>query len=246
MRAPEDTEIPDSAEGELIHLGQQIATQTARYASAYAGNALNCTSCHLDGGRMAGAIPWVGIWAAFPQYQARSGRVILLSDRINDCFQRSLNGRSLPLDSREMLALQSYMRWLSLGVPVGSRVAGRGLHRLPPPVAKPSPARGQQAYAEHCAACHGDHGEGAQAGQVIAVSVPPLWGPDSFNLGAGMARLNSAAAFIKANMPLGKGGTLDDQTAYDIAAWFTRQPRPDFAAKAGDWPNGGKPVDAPY
>ena len=59
-------------------------------------------------------------------------------------------------------------------------------------------------------------------------------------------RLDTAAAFVKANMPLGQGGSLSDDDAYDVAAFFTRQPRPDFARKHLDWPKGGKPKDARY
>lgn len=61
-----------------------------------------------------------------------------------------------------------------------------------------------------------------------------------------MARLNTAAAFTKANMPLGQGYTLTDQEAFDVALYFTRQPRPDFAEKSLDWPEGDKPEDARY
>ena len=75
---------------------------------------------------------------------------------------------------------------------------------------------------------------------------PALWGPKSFNIGAGMARLKTAAAFIKINMPLGQDNTLTSQQAFDIAAYVLRQPRPDFIGKARDWPKGGKPEDAPY
>ena len=61
-----------------------------------------------------------------------------------------------------------------------------------------------------------------------------------------MARLNTAAAFVKSSMPLGQGGSLSDQEAFDVAAFFTRQPRPDFAGKLEDWPKGGKPDDVRY
>jgi len=61
-----------------------------------------------------------------------------------------------------------------------------------------------------------------------------------------MARLHTAAAFIKWNMPLGQGGSLSDQDAYDIAVYFTLQPHPDFPGKEQDWPQGGKPDDARY
>ena len=74
--------------------------------------------------------------------------------------------------------------------------------------------------------------------------LPPLWGKDSFNDGAGMARTYTAAAFVKHNMPLGQGGTLTDQEALDVAEYFTHQPRPVFSGKAKDWPKGDKPKDA--
>lgn len=70
---------------------------------------------------------------------------------------------------------------------------------------------------------------------------PPVWGKDSFNVGAGMARLYTAAAFVKHNMPLGQGGTLSAQDAVDVAADFTQKPRPDYAAWVKDWPKGGPP-----
>ena len=100
-------------------------------------------------------------------------------------------------------------------------------------------------YAEKCASCHGADGQG-KYGEQGQTFYPPLWGPRSFNIGAGMGRLNTAAAFVKANMPGGQGGTLTDQEAFDVAAYFTQQPRPDFADKDKDWPLGGKPKDARY
>jgi thiosulfate dehydrogenase len=107
------------------------------------------------------------------------------------------------------------------------------------------PVRGSQLYAEKCGACHGIDGQGQNAADGTCL-FPALWGPKSFNIGAGMARLSNAAAFTKSNMPLGSGDSLSDHDAIDIAAYFTRQPRPDFAAKSQDWPKGDKPADAPY
>jgi thiosulfate dehydrogenase len=123
---------------------------------------------------------------------------------------------------------------------------GRGFKRIKlPDPARVDPARGSQLYAEKCSACHGIDGQGQTAADG-AYLFPALWGPKSFNIGAGMARLGNAAAFTKSNMPLGSGNSLSDQDAIDIAAYFTRQPRPDFAAKSQDWPKGDKPADARY
>jgi thiosulfate dehydrogenase len=78
------------------------------------------------------------------------------------------------------------------------------------------------------------------------MSAPPVWGPNSYNIGAGMARISVAASFIKANMPRGWGWALSDDEAYDVAAFINSKPRPDFPDKVYDWPKGGKPEDVPY
>jgi thiosulfate dehydrogenase len=239
-----DAQLPDGPAGTAIALGQRILSHTPETVPAYSGNALNCTSCHLDGGRRSWSAPWVGIWGVFPEYRSRSAKVITLLDRINDCFERSLNGRPPPPDSAEMVGILAYMQWVSREVPTGKSVAGRGFLRMKS-TQPPDPARGASIYAQKCAVCHGDDGQGTDA-PAGATRYPPLWGDKSFNIGAGMARLNTAAAFVKANMPFGQGGTLSDQEAYDVAAFFTFQPRPDFAGKTKDWAKGGKPDDARY
>ena len=63
---------------------------------------------------------------------------------------------------------------------------------------------------------------------------PPLWGPGSYNWGAGMAQVDKAAAFIRANMPLGEGGSLTVQQAWDIAWYIDGQTRPQDPRFAGN------------
>ena len=236
--------VPDGPLGDAVRRGERIVTRTTVYARDYVGAGLNCTSCHLDGGRQPGAAPWVGLWGAFPAYSVRSASVETLEDRINACFERSMNGKPLPSDGDEMRGILAYIAWLSRGVPTGASVGGRGFPRIRPS-REPDRAKGREIYLARCAACHRPDGEGV-AGPDGAPIFPPLWGERSFNVGAGMARLDTAAAFVRAKMPLGQGGTLTDQEAYDVAAYFTREPRPDFAGKARDWPRGGKPADARY
>ena len=82
--------------------------------------------------------------------------------------------------------------------------------------------------------------------QGVALAPPPLWGPRSFNDGAGVARIYTLAGFIRWAMPLGAGGTVSDADAQNIAAYIDSKPRPAFARKGGDYPDGGPPVDAVY
>jgi thiosulfate dehydrogenase len=236
--------IPEGPLGDAIRQGEHILTHTPQAVPEYNGSALNCTSCHMNGGRKPYASSWVGIWGVFPEYRSRNARVNLLEDRINDCFERSMNGRALPFDSLQMRAILAYFQWLSRGVPTGQDGLGRGFKRITAP-RPPDRERGARIYAEKCALCHGKDGEGTYSQQGVTV-YPPLWGPRSFNIGAGLARVNAAAAFVKANMPFGQDDTLTDQEAFDVADFFAHQPRPDFAGKERDWPKGDKPQDARY
>jgi thiosulfate dehydrogenase len=230
--------IPGSQLGEQIRLGYQIVVNTQEYARPYVGNRLNCTSCHLDGGLNPNAASFVGLAAVYPEYRARNAKLNTLADRVNECFEWSLNGRALPPDSSEMQAIVAYITWLSHGVRQGAILPSRGLQ--PIDSRRPLvPTNGMKLFSSKCAFCHGSDGLGT-------MGAPPIWGPQSYNVAADMARVSVAAAFIKSNMPRSWGWTLSDNDAYDVAAYINSQPRPDFADKIRDWPKGGKPADAPY
>jgi thiosulfate dehydrogenase len=231
--------------------GMRLNTETRALLPANVGNVLNCTSCHLNGGTVADGSPYVGISAFFPSYAARAGRVITLADRINGCFLRSMNGKALGVDSADMKAMVAYFDWMKRATKPGDKVAGRGVGKIDETL-QPDTTHGAQVYATQCAVCHGKDGEGLKSADGRFI-YPPLWGPESFNIGAGMARTYTAAAFVKRNMPigfherfpLGQGG-LSDQDAVDVAGFFTHQPRPDFPAKVNDWPKDPKPADSRY
>ena len=239
---PAESAIPAGPKGLAIKEGRKLLTETSLRLPKNVGNGLNCTSCHLAGGTTANASPWVGIWGVFPEYRARSGKVISLTERVNDCFRRSMNGKPLAYDSAEMNNILAYMQWLSIGVPTGTSVKGRGFGPLDQKL-KANAAHGKDVYAAKCASCHGATGAGIKnpAGGYL---FPPVAGSDSFNDGAGMARTYTAAAFVKHNMPLGQGGSLSDQQALDVAEYFTHLPRPVYKHKVKDWPKGDKPKDA--
>lgn len=242
--APADSTIPAGPKGVAIQEGRKLLTETHLRLPKNVGNGLNCTSCHLAGGTTANASPWIGIWGVFPEYRSRSGKVISLQERVNDCFERSMNGKPIAYDSDEMNNILAYMQWLSTGVPTGTSVKGRGFGPIDQKLAA-NPANGKQVYGAKCASCHGVAGAGtvSPAGGYL---FPPVWGKDSFNDGAGMARTFTAAAFIKHNMPLGQGGSLSDQEALNVAEYFTHQTRPVYRPKIKDWPKGDKPKDARF
>ena len=217
---------------------------THRLLKKYARNDLNCASCHIGGGKVPYGSSLVGVSGLYPRYRARAGRVVSLQDRVNDCFIRSLNGKPLPQKSVAMTDLIAYLSWISRKTPRGQTPSGFGLKKIIGTFI-PNRVRGKTLYAMRCASCHGLNGEGVLGSNQKTV-FPALWGQRSFNIGAGMARLNVAAAFIKANMPLGQERTLSDQESYDIADYVVYQLRPDFAKKLKDWPRGGKPAYARY
>lgn len=242
--------LENSNPDQLIN-GMRLLTETKALLPDNVGNGLNCSSCHLNGGTVAKASPFVGIAAQFPRYAARAGREIDLQDRINGCFKRSMNGKPVPKKSKEMQAMVAYFKWMSNGYKMDEKIPGRGIGKIDPEIVA-NKANGQKIYDTQCAVCHGKNGQGVQNADGSYV-FPAVWGEASFNIGAGMARTYTAAAFIKHNMPMGHStkfplgqGALSDQEAVDVAEYFSHVKRPDFPEKANDWPNGEKPKDARY
>jgi thiosulfate dehydrogenase len=237
FRVPSESEIKNRVVLASIRRGRALARSTKDSLPAYVGSDLQCFSCHPNDATMPNAMPWIGVYARFPQYRSRTGGTQIIEDRINDCFRRSLNGKALPAASSEMRDLVAYMAFLSNGYPVGTQVDGQSLpavDSLPGDTTRAKPL-----FEAKCALCHGANGRGTKA-------APPLWGPRSFNVGAGMARLWTAAAFIKQAMPQNARGSLSMQQALDLAALVTTRPRPDFPGKELDWPKGDPPRDAAY
>ncbi len=222
---PPESALPRNPEdAAAILLGERIFTDTPKYAAKYTGNTLSCRNCHTDRGRNPVSSP---MWAAVPQYpkfRSKNHRVNSLAIRIEGCFRYSQNGTPPPADSETMVALMTYMNWLATGLPIGIKPKAAGYPPLAAPPSPPDRERGRAVYTADCALCHGDDGQGSVvAGATV---IPPLWGPHSYNWGAGMHDPDKAAAFIAANMPFGAPGMLTPQQAWDVAAWVDSQPRP--------------------
>ena len=229
-------------------IGPEVANASMRFA----GNNLSCQTCHLKGGTQQFGLPLIGVYGLFPTYIPRENEVRTLEDRIEGCLERSMNGRPLPVESREMKAMVAYVQFLSTDVPVGRVLEGRGAPTLPLLSRPANPERGAAVFLERCAACHQMNGLGMRhpVDRAKGYLFPPLWGPDSFNDGAGMHRLIVSASFIRANMPLGTtyaAPVLSVDDAWDVAAFMNSQPRPARSGLDRDYPDRSrKPPDAPF
>jgi len=237
FRVPLESEIRDSVTLASVRRGRALIHSTKDSLPGHVGASLTCANCHAGDGTEPNGMPLVGVYARFPQYRARSARVDRIENRINDCFERSMNGKALAWNSPEMRDMVAYLAFLSTGFPVGVDMEGQGVPSLEP--LKGDTTRGAQVFAANCVACHGADGQGTNA-------APPLWGPKSYNIGAGMARINTAARYIRQLMPRDRPGSLTPQQAFDVATYVNTRPRPDFRGKEKDWPKGGAPPDVAY
>ncbi|MEP6263076.1 MAG: c-type cytochrome [Gillisia sp.] len=217
-----------------------------------AGNNLACANCHLESGTKPGSASWIGITERFPQFSNRSNKESALEDRINGCMERSMDGQKLADDSREMKAILAYMNWLSEDIPEDRKDEFIGFAKIDIPDFPVNLETGAALYKVQCASCHGDDGQGVKkTGAGNGYLYPPLWGEDSYNDGAGMHRVITAANFIKANMPFGEATRenpkLTDEEAYHLAGYINSFSRPEKKNKANDFPDRKlKPVSTSY
>ncbi|MHB1564247.1 MAG: c-type cytochrome [Leptospirillum sp.] len=225
---PSEQSIPGGSLGDLVRKGEEIFTNTKKYAGHYVGNDLTCESCHLNRGRKAYAAPLWGAYGIYPRYRLKNHKVNSLAERMQGCFRFSMNGTAPAVDSPTVKALVAYSYWMSRGAPVGVKLPGAGMLHLTPPSRSPDPFSGKKVYEARCALCHGLHGQGRMSRGETAF--PPVWGGKSFNKGAGFYNVGKLAGFIKMNMPLSKGDSLSDQDAWDVAAYVDSQPRPEKPA----------------
>jgi thiosulfate dehydrogenase len=259
---PDINTLPNDAHGELVRRGRYIITMTYAFIGPhaldkdhrFAGNDLACGNCHLQAGTKKFGLPIYGLYWDFPHYSGRKDAEISIEDRINSCMTRSMNGRPLPADSPEMQALTAYVKFLSIGLTQGEQLPGHGAGSMPELDRAADQKHGELLYTGTCLDCHNVNGTGiARSRQALSLgyAVPPLWGDDSFNDGAGMARLITLANFLRSNMPHGadyRNPDLTIEDAWDIAAYVESQARPHKAGLEHDFSDDllDKPVDAAY
>ncbi|HVI45880.1 MAG TPA: c-type cytochrome [Chitinophaga sp.] len=240
--------IPNDRFGESVRYGRELMVNTARYigpngsAGKFLGNKMNCTNCHQDAGTKQFSFNLMSSHDHYPQYRGREGKVLTLAERINNCVTRPHNGKPLPLDSKEMVAFLSYLKWINSFVPKDKPFKGnKNMHLSLPDIAA-NPERGQILYQENCSRCHGADGNGQWNNDKSTYTYPPLWGSESYQPGSSMHRIIKQAEWLKHNMPYDKTGSgkpfLSDKDALDIAAFVNNDrihPRPN--PKSFDYPH---------
>jgi thiosulfate dehydrogenase len=253
-KAPDFASIDQEPNAAELHYGKDLVANTAEYLGPKGkvlamSNGMNCQNCHLQAGTVPFGNNYGAVAATYPKFRARSGTEEDIQKRINDCFERSLNGKALERDSKEMKAMVAYINWVGKDVPKGEIPAGSGIYEVPLLDRAADPAKGKIVYDMQCASCHQADGKGMAKPDGTGYVYPPLWGESSYNHGAGLYRLTRFAGYVKANMPLGasfESPILSDEEAWDVAAYVNSMERPKKDLSK-DWPDiSKKPMDHPF
>lgn len=241
-------------ERKLFIYGKELIIHTSIYLGPKGKvmqntNGMNCQNCHLEAGTKIWGNNYGGVYANYPKYRARSGKIEDIFKRINDCIERSLNGKAISIESKEMQAIKIYIESIGKNVEKGIKPKGTGIFELPFLDRAIDPQKGKELFQAKCISCHQLNGRGKWDENKNEYIYPPLWGPNSYNIGAGLFRMSRFAGFIKYNMPLGASidlPQLTDEEAWDLAAYVNSQPRPSKDLSA-DWPKlNEKPFDHPF
>lgn len=224
---------PEEAPKELrdiVEIGYRLVINTHELLEGYVGDRLDCSNCHFAGGittgGVNGGISLAGVASKYPHYDKKTRSVIDLPTRINLCFENSMNGKALPTESKEMLAIVTYLTWISSQYPIYGNAPWLGLKPIKSKHV-PNAENGEKLYQTLCQDCHGKDGDGGNKSlNHPGESIPPIFGKNSFNTAAGMNQLETFASFIYHNMPL-ENPSLHATEALDIAAFVTKQERPE-------------------
>ncbi len=252
--APDSSQIPLTAEGDLIKYGRSLIANTSYYFGpdgiiSNSTNGLNCQNCHIDAGTKFFGINFSTVANSYPRYKDRSGSMESIEKKVEDCFERSMNGEIIDSNSREMKAFVAYLNWVGINVAKDEKPAGAGVEELSFLNRAADTSRGKKVFMNKCLVCHGKNGEGNPLPDSAGKVYPPLWGEHSYNIGASIYRISKFAGFVKNNMPFGASHNspqLTNEEAWDVAAFVNTQPHP-YKDLSGDWPIAAKkPYDYPF
>jgi len=155
----------------------------------------SCADCHE-----AGAAPAMrGVAARYPAFDAPSRQPVNLQQRINLCRERRQHAAALPLESRELLSLESHVAHQSRGLPITPSTDER---------LRPFRALGQALYEQRigqlhlsCRQCHDDHAGQRLGGSTLPQAHPtgyPVYRLEWQGLGSLQRRLRGCMTGVRA------------------------------------------------
>ncbi|HEY8929044.1 MAG TPA: hypothetical protein VIM55_07625, partial [Mucilaginibacter sp.] len=176
-KAPDTSTIPAGKAGALIRYGHELIAHTAIYlgpqgAVAHISNGMNCQNCHLDGGSRLFGNNFGGFISSYPKFVARSNKVEPATNRIVECFKRSLGGTAPDSNTKEMQAMLAYLKWIGQGVKKNQKLFGNATEKLPFMDHAADPLKGKVIYETKCKTCHGANGEGLFAADKRSYTYP--------------------------------------------------------------------------
>lgn len=251
---PDVNLLPDGAYKQMVVYGEALMKQTAYYIGPegvngkYLGNKMNCTNCHQEAGTKNYSFSLIHSHQEYPQYRSREDKVLSLAERVNNCVTRPHNGKPLPLDSKEMIAFLSYLKFINDWA-ADNKVVHSKTKKFELTNHRADTSNGLVLYTKHCARCHGSNGEGLLPKDSPSYQYPPLWGSMAYQPGSSMHRVIKQAQWLVTNMPYdlatANKPVLTPNEALDIAAFvnndFTHS-RP--SPKTNDYANiYTKPLD---
>lgn len=195
----------DTQNPAMLWVGDGAALWTAK-----AGNGKSCAGCHGDA-----TVSMKGVAARYPSLDGHSKRVINLSQRIAQCRQTRQEAPPWKAESRELLALESYVALQSRGMPVAPP---RG------PEVEQAAARGKASYFQRmgqlnlsCAQCHDENWGKRLAGSTIPqghASAYPIYRLEWQDMGSLQRRLRNCMSGVRAVLPPYGAQDLVDLEAY--------------------------------
>jgi len=153
--------------------------------------AASCAECHRTGLR--------GVAARHPAFDAASGKLLNLEQRINQCRVDRQKAAPLAYESRDLLALTSYVAKQSRGLPIAVEESARTRPFLDAGRAFFQRRQGQLNLA--CAQCHEERAGGRLAGIVIPQGQPtgyPIYRLEWQSLGSLHRRLRNCMLGMRA------------------------------------------------
>jgi thiosulfate dehydrogenase len=251
---PDTNQLSNTKDAKLIKYGRSLIVNTSYFLGpkgiiAHKSNGINCQSCHLNAGTKNLGNNFSLVVSSYPKFKERSGAMETIVKKVEDCFERSLNGKKIDSNGREMKAFVAYLKWIGKNVKKGTKPQGSGIEELPFLNRAADTLKGRMVYESKCKTCHGKNGEGILNRTALTYIYPPLWGVNSYNIGASIYRVSKFAGYVKNNMPFGadyKNKQLTDEEAWDVAAFVNSQYHP-YKSISTDWPKlSTKPYDYPF